>query len=105
MLDHLGDGTRVSGKQEMEALVMAAIAALTKAEFADELALLQTRLFSRSPEVLFEIRQTATDAWHWSFKPMVELLLHHLRDVASATTRSQEDRRREILWVLEASGF
>lgn len=88
----------------MEALVSAAIAALTEAEFTDELTLLQTRVFSCSPEILFQSRQTATDAWHWSFKPMVELLLRHLREVASAA-RSKEDRRHEILWAIQASGF
>jgi hypothetical protein len=98
-------GARITGREEMAALAAGAILALREAALEDELGLLETRVFGRSPECLFESLQVGADSWFWTFKPMVELLLHHVRDVASAGARSIDERRREIRWAIEASGF
>jgi hypothetical protein len=96
---------RVSGRHEMEALASAAMAALREAGLIEELGLLQDRVFALGSDRLFESEQLDQDLWHWRFKPMVELLLLHLRDVARAAARSTADRRREIRWALEISGY
>ena len=96
---------RVSGRQEMEALASATMAALRDADLTEELGLLQNRVFALGSERLFETEQVGHDAWHWRFKPMVELLLLHVREVAGANCRSAADRRREIRWALEICGY
>jgi hypothetical protein len=89
----------------MKDLALATIAALDAADLDDEIEALQSRVFSRSIDDLFDTHQLAEDAWQCSFKPMVELALLEIESVARATAMSLEERRRQIRWVLDAVGF
>jgi hypothetical protein len=95
----------VKGRDEIAALAAAATQALKEAELTDELRMLETRVFGRSSELLFESRQIRGRGWRWAFKPIVELLLRHLVDVAPDEGRPREARQREIRWAIEMSGF
>ena len=89
----------------MTELALATICALEAVDLWDELEDLRRRVIARSPELLFETRAIGAGVWEWSFRPMVELLLRHIRDVACAAARSREDRSREIEWTLTTAGF
>ncbi len=93
------------GRRAAEELARAAIVALEEAELTEELALLNERVFGACTERLFEATHLADGRWDWGFRPIVELLLHHVRDVASNAARPLEDRGREILWAISMSGF
>jgi len=88
----------------MKRLAKATVAALHEAELADEVALLELRVFSRVADELFEAERD-DERYAWRFKPMVELLLLHLHDIAGQHGRSVDERRREIRWAFDACGF
>jgi hypothetical protein len=94
---------RVRGKSEIKALTDQVLAALQHAELSEELCLLHERVFSLDPDVLFDTVLISNQSF-WTLKPMVELLLLHVRDTAMST-RSDRDRRNEIRWAIEAAGF
>lgn len=91
------------GKEHLERLAHDTLTALKGADLAEELALLDARVFSRSPEELFD--GLTDEQPTFSYKPMVELLLLHLREVAAETTRPAKERRREVRWAIEVAGF
>jgi hypothetical protein len=95
----------LDGREKLAELVASVIEALTDAELTDELKLLESRVFGRKPELLFETCASAGGSQCWTFKPMVELLLRHVRAVACARGRSREDRQQEIRWALDVSGL
>jgi hypothetical protein len=97
------DRVRVRGKSEIKALTDQVLAALQHAELTDELCLLHARVFSLDPDALFDT-VLISNASVWTLKPMVELLLLHVRDIAM-NSGSAAERRREIRWVIEAAGF
>ena len=78
----ISPGDRAFGKEDLERLAQSAVAALREAELTDEIDLLQSRIFARSAGELFE---TTFDQQRYSlkFKPMLELLLRHICDVAA----------------------
>lgn len=76
---------------------------MQNAELTDELAQLHERVFSLDPEALFDTTLSVNESV-WTLKPMVELLLLHIRDVA-ISTRPARERQVEIRWVIEAAGF
>ena len=98
-------GDRILGRAEMHNLAMAAIAALEECDLHDQLGELHSRVLSRSPEAIVDAELVAPEVWRWTFKPMVELVLHEVRDVARATQAPIEDRRAQIQWVLHVAGL
>lgn len=94
---------RVRGKAEIKALTDQVFSAMQDAELTDELTLLHERVFSLDPESLFDTMLVSNESV-WTLKPMVELLLWHVHDIA-ISTRSANDRQTEIRWAIEAAGF
>jgi hypothetical protein len=94
---------RVRGKSEIKALTDQVFAAMEHAEFTDELRLLHERVFSLHPDALFDT-VLISNVSVWTLKPMVELLLRHVRDIAMSS-RPAKDRQAEIRWTIEAAGF
>jgi len=83
----------------MYVLAVAAFAALERAELADVLDLLHTRLLSRPPNDLMDV-QLVDGVWLWQFKPFVELMLRHIAETASNQTLSLAARRDELQDIL-----
>jgi hypothetical protein len=88
----------------MTELAVGAISALQDAGFVDEIDLLCERVFRLAPDRLFESELITGRVWSLSYKPMVELLLLHVRD-AARSEEPIENRRREIHWAVSAAGF
>lgn len=97
-------GPDIHGKREMHDLARETFATLREAGFSDLVELLRTRVFVRPSHEVMDAVQTG-EYCQWSFKPMVELLLLHARDVASRATGSPAEQRREIVAALDLSGF
>ena len=89
--------------ETLSALAVTTMAALYEAEFFDEMEQLRTRVLSRGA-LLFEHVLGDDAQYHLAFKPMAELLLVHVREIAVAP-RSAEERRDDIRWAIEAAGF
>jgi hypothetical protein len=94
---------RVRGKAEIKALTDQVFSAMQDAELMDELTLLHERIFSLDPEALFDTMLVSNESL-WTLKPMVELLLWHVHDVA-ISAKPASDRQAEIRWAIEAAGF
>jgi hypothetical protein len=94
---------RVRGKAEIKALTDQVFSALQQAEMTEELTLLHERVFSLDPEALFNTVFVSNESL-WTLKPMVELLLLHVHDIA-ISDRPVRDRRDEIRWAIDAAGF
>ena len=93
----------VRGKQAMHQLARATFAALQEADLHDSLEALRDRVIARGTEIV-EITTTANVS-QWSFKPMVELLLHHALEAASRDDVPLVERRREIEAAIQLAGF
>jgi hypothetical protein len=93
----------VRGKQAMHQLARATFAALEEAELHESLVALRDRVIARGTEIV-EITTTAHVS-QWSFKPMVELLLHHALEAAGRDDLPLVERRREIETALHLAGF
>ena len=91
-------------QQSLSALAASAMAALYEADFVVEMEVIRARVLNRGAERLFEQVQDEDGTWHLRYRPMVELLLHHVRDLAQSD-RPADERRAEIVWALESSGF
>lgn len=96
---------RIHGRREMKDLAMSTIAALDDADLDEEIEALHDRVFSLDVDELFDTRQLPDDAWQCSFKPMVELALLEIKSLARSPALPAEERRRQIRWVLDATGF
>ncbi len=92
------------GQELVTELGRAVVIALEQAGLFDELALLRHRVFSQPAPVLFSTREDPDGKWSLRYKPMVELLLLHVRDAAAAEC-SAEERQGEIRWAVEMAGF
>ena len=93
-----------AGAEEMKQLAQATVAALQEAEFIDELAMLESRVFSHPAEELFEA-ELDQQSYRWKFKPMLELLLLHMLDLAGNESRPIDARRQEVQWALSVAGY
>jgi hypothetical protein len=80
------------------------MAALYEADLVVEMELLRRRVLARGATVIFEAVADGRGGSELRYKPMVELLLRHVRDVA-LSERGRDERREEILWALEMAGF
>jgi hypothetical protein len=104
MRDDRPRNARLHDENALSTLAVSALTALYEGGFLVEMELLRKRVLTRNSSILFDQVRGQDGRWHLAYKPMVELLLLHLRDFA---TRDQphEQRREEILWALEAAGF
>jgi hypothetical protein len=101
--DHF-ERPEVLSRRQMTELAVGTISALQDGGFVDEIDLLCERVFRLAPDRLFDTELTRGTAWTLSYKPMVELLLIHVRDVARTDT-PRDERREEIRWAMETAGF
>ena len=92
------------GKQEMHELVRATFAALEEAELGDLVLDLRDRVFAHDPDQLLETT-IENGVCQWSFKPMVELMLRHVLDLAANGRIPAHERRLEIPAAIELAGF
>jgi hypothetical protein len=97
-------GGPTSGVADMQALAASAITALQRSDLLEEAQRVHSRVLTRAPEELLD-RVQVGDLHVWTFKPMVELLLHEVRYLATASDLSLEERRAQVHWTLEACGF
>jgi hypothetical protein len=97
-------GLPSSGRPETQDLALAAIEALERGGLRDEIRLLQERVLSRPASELMERIEDDERGERWTFLPMVELLLREVRAVA-LQTRSRDERRHDIVWLLDTAGF
>ena len=105
MLGNSTDGWQIHGMDEMQSLAVAAISALEEGELREEAHYLHSKVLARSPEALVDTFVVGENAFRWTFKPMVELLLHELCDVALLPDLPRDARRERVRWALEVSGF
>ena len=102
-IDPAGRGP-VTGIADIQALAVAAITAMEQSDLSAEAQLIHTRVLSRPPEQLVEQVRVGTQTV-WAFKPIVELLMHELRYIATAPELSPTERRERIRWTLDLAGF
>jgi hypothetical protein len=88
----------------MTELAVGTISALQDAGLVDEIDVLCERVFRLPPDRLFDTELSRDSAWTLSYKPMVELLLVHLRETARGDC-SRDERREEIRWAIAVAGF
>ena len=77
---------------------------MEESDLSVEAQLIHTRVLSRAPEQLLEQVIVGTQTV-WMFKPMVELLMHELRYIATAPDLSPAEQRERIRWTLDLAGF
>jgi hypothetical protein len=97
-------GPEIHGKQQMHDLARDTFVTLRAAGFGDVVDMLRSRVLVRPSHDLMDTVQTG-EYCQWSFKPMVELLLLHARDVATREPASPAQQRRDMLEALDLSGF
>lgn len=99
------DGGHIHGMEEMQSLALAAISALEEGNLREEAQYLHSTILARSPESLVDTSVVGENAFRWTFKPMVELLLHELREVALLPDLPLDTRRERARWAIEIAGF
>jgi len=97
-------GEPMRGAAEMRELALSVLAALERADFADVARALHDRVFACSINVLLESYEE-NNVVRWRFKPMAELLLRELKQVATVQNMPIAERRRRIEWTFEMAGF
>jgi hypothetical protein len=93
-----------AGITDMQALAASTITALQHANLVEEAQYVHAHVLARAPEELLE-RAAVGGQTIWTFKPMVELLLHELRNIATASGVPLSVRREQARWAIEAAGF
>jgi hypothetical protein len=88
----------------MQALAASAISALQHADLFEEAQYVHAQVLSRAPAALLE-RAVIGEHTVWTFKPMVELVLHEIKHVATAPDLPTDARREQIRWAIEVAGF
>ena len=97
-------GEPMRGAAEMRELALSVLAALERADLADIERALHDRVFACSINALLEPYEE-NRVVRWRFKPMAELLLRELKQIASAPDMPAVERRRRIEWTFEMAGF
>jgi hypothetical protein len=92
---------RFLDREQMTELAVRAVTALQTAGFDAEVDRLCGRVFSQPPERLFETGPGGTI----QYRPVVELLLLHVRGLAESRARPAAERRAEIAWAFDVAGF
>lgn len=85
----------------MTELAVRAVTALQTAGFEEEVDRLCGRVFSQPAERLFETGPGGAI----QYRPVVELLLLHVRGLAESRARPAAERRAEIAWAFDVAGF
>jgi hypothetical protein len=96
---------RVIGREEIRALALSVAASLEQAGLTDMLAEVKRRVLDRAPEEVCDAVEASRAVYHLSFKPIVELLLYEVRDVARMPHLSAEHRRERITWAITMAGL
>jgi hypothetical protein len=96
---------RIRGRQEMRDLALGAFNALAEANLIEEMEALNARVFGRGAEAICETAVLSDHLWQWNFAPMVELVLHEIREVAANDSLTRAQRRERIEWALTMAGF
>jgi hypothetical protein len=94
----------IRGKQEMHELARTVFAALQEADLGEIAAEVRARVLDRGPESVVD-SSVIDGVAQWSFKPMVELLLRHVLDIATRDGLQSAQRRDEIAATLHLAGF
>ena len=97
-------GEPLKGAAEMRELALSVLAALERAELGDVARALHDRVFGRNINTLLEPYEE-NSVVRWRFKPMAELLLRELKDLANCQALSPTERRRRIAWTFDMAGF
>lgn len=88
----------------LSSLAATTMAALYEADMVVVMEVFRARVLNRGADKLFEQVPGDGGQRHLQYKPMVELLLLHVHDVA-VSDAPRDERESEILWALEAAGF
>lgn len=88
----------------MRELALSALAALERADLGDVARALHDRVFGRDINTLLE-QYEENRVVRWRFKPMAELLLRELKELAGSQTLPPAERRRRIAWTFDMAGF
>jgi hypothetical protein len=88
----------------MHELARTVFAALQDAELGDVVGEVRDRVLDRGPESVVD-SAIIDGVAQWSFKPMVELLLRHVLDIAARDSVGSNQRREEISATLYLAGF
>ena len=88
----------------LSSLAATTMAALYDAEMVVVMEVLRARVLNRGAARLFEQHREDDGRVRLQYKPMVELLLLHVHDMA-VSDAPRDERESEILWALEAAGF
>jgi len=92
------------GAAEMRELALSALAALQRAGLGDVARVVHERVFGCNVNTLLEPYEENSIV-RWRFKPMAELLLRELKELAIAEDLPLAERRRRIEWTFELAGF
>lgn len=92
------------GERELSALSVTAMAALYEAGLVAEMSQLRCRVLGRGASGLLEDVEGPDGRLVARYRPMVELVLLHVRETA-LSARSEQERRADILWALDMAGF
>jgi hypothetical protein len=92
------------GGAEMRELALSVFAALDRANLDDVAQALHARVFSREADALME-KYLENDVERWRFRPMAELVLYELKQVASMPHLALDHRRERCDLALSISGF
>jgi hypothetical protein len=95
---------RVIGREEMQALARSVVGALERAGLTDMLAELKRRVLDRKPDEVCDSVEASQAVFLLTYKPIVELLLYEIRDVARMPHLSAEHRRERITWAMTMAG-
>lgn len=104
MGEDAGQRSGTFGERELSALSVTTMAALYEAGLLKEMDLLRRRVLGRGASGLLEEVERPDGRVTTRYRPMVELVLLHVREVA-LSERSEGERRQEILWAIEMAGF
>jgi hypothetical protein len=94
----------VASRRQMTELAVGTISALQDNGLVEEIDLLCERVFRLPPDRLFDTELAGDTSWLLAYKPMVELLLVHIREASKADLPT-DARRDEIRWAVGAAGF
>ena len=97
-------GVRYAGQHQVQTLAFATLHALERAGLRDVIDEVKRRVLDRDGATICEI--TTIDGEETiSYKPMVELLLYEIKNVARAPHVSDDDRRVRIEWAMTLAGM
>jgi hypothetical protein len=97
-------GEPMRGAAEMRELALSVLAALDRADLADVARTLHDRMFGCDVNALLESYEE-NSVVRWRFKPMAELLLRELKQLATVPGMPIAERRRRIEWTFDMAGF